>query len=425
MPFVQRELVAKGVTFANAFVTNPQCCPSRVSILTGRYAHSTGVWSNVPPNGGFPAFHDDRSTIATWLHAAGYRTALVGKYLNDYEAAAHRGYVPPGWDRWVAIAEENGHYYDYDLTVNGTLVHRGHAPGDYSTDVLTREAVDFIKTARRPFFLYFAPAAPHDPYIPAPPDTTACPDLAPYRPSSFGEDDVSDKPGFIRKLPWSETEVEMADQTRLGQCRTLLDVDRSVERIVSALRATGALSSTLIVFTSDNGLLWGEHRLSYKSVPYEESIRVPMVMRYDPMTNSPRVEQRFVLNVDLAPTFAALAGLPHRPLGGRSLVPLLRGETVPWRVSFPLEHAHGNERIPIPDYCGVRTPRWMYAEYGTGAEELYDLTSDPWELENLASRPSLTTVRERLHALTVRRCQPFPPGFLTGSARPAQWVRSR
>jgi arylsulfatase A-like enzyme len=411
MPNVQRELAAKGVTFAHAFVSNPQCCPSRVSILTGRYSHSTGVWSNVSPNGGFPAFHDDASTVATWLHAAGYRTALIGKYLNEYREAALEGYVPPGWDRWVAFAEENGQYYDYDLTVNGTLAHRGRAPRDYSTNALTNQAVDFIESARNPFFLYFAPTAPHDPYVPAPADLASCGDLRAYRPSSFGEADVSDKPGFVRELPWSAVKAGEAEDIRLGQCQTLQGIDRAVERIVAALRAKGELSSTLIVFTSDNGLMWGEHRLFYKSVPYEESIRVPMVVRYDPLTRDPRVDRRFVLNLDLAPTFAAAAGLPERSLDGRSLLPLLAGEAVPWRSTFLLEHAEGSELIPIPDYCGERTPRWMYARYRTGAEELYDLSSDPKELVNLASRESVGAVLERLRALTAKECRPLPPGF--------------
>jgi hypothetical protein len=149
MGHVQEVLKQHGVTFKNAFVTNSLCCPSRTTILTGKYSHSTGVYSNAPPHGGFPSFHD-RTTIATVLHGAGYRTALIGKYLNAYRAAAHAGYAPPGWDRWFAFAGDNGHYYSYDVTNNGRIRHYGSRPADYSTNVLANQAVGFIRNTRGP-----------------------------------------------------------------------------------------------------------------------------------------------------------------------------------------------------------------------------------------------------------------------------------
>jgi N-acetylglucosamine-6-sulfatase len=182
MPNVQRLLAGHGVTFANSFVVNPLCCPSRSSILTGNYSHTTHVYKNLPPDGGFQTFGtQDRSTIATWLEAAGYRTALVGKYLNGY---AHTSYIPPGWDRWVAYTSGTD-YYDYTLNVDGERVSHGHAPSDYSTDVLADYAVDFVRDTSSPFFLYFAPNAPHQPAFPEPgaPDQFA--NLPLWRPPSF------------------------------------------------------------------------------------------------------------------------------------------------------------------------------------------------------------------------------------------------
>jgi N-acetylglucosamine-6-sulfatase len=413
MPNVKRLLVAKGVKFTNAFVPNSLCCPSRTSIITGQYSHSTGVWSNGGPYGGFPSFHQDGSTIATWLRHAGYHTALVGKYLNSYAKAAHAGYVPPGWERWISFAGDNGAYFDYDLTLNGHIVHHGHTAADYSTDVLTNKATQFIRQTHGPLFLYFAPTAPHDPFTPAPRDADGCPDLAPYRPPSFGEPDISDKPGYVRNTHWTSTSVGNVGWTRRGQCRTLIDVDRSVARIVASLKATHRLSTTMLVFMSDNGYMWGEHRLLAKPYPYEETSRVPLVVRYDPVTGSPRKEGRIALNLDLAPTFAALAGVGAPGAEGRNLLPVLRGQQVPWRSDFLLEHGKvaDPQAFSAPDYCGLHSSRWVYVMYSTGAEELYDLRSDPYELTNVARRPADQDQRRLMRARVLRWCRPLPPGF--------------
>ena len=162
MPNVKELLAAHGVTFTNAFVTTSLCCPSRASILTGQYSRHTGVLSNVPPDGGAPSLRD-ASTVATWLHDGGYRTALVGKYLNAYNLLDGR--IPPGWDYWAAIDNdaERSHYYDFTLNENGRLVHYGTGPADYTTTVLGKLAAAFVENARPPFFLYLATVAPHDP----------------------------------------------------------------------------------------------------------------------------------------------------------------------------------------------------------------------------------------------------------------------
>ncbi len=409
MPQVEARLAATGVTFRNGFVVNSLCCPSRTTILTGQYSHTTGVYTVARPYGGFTVFRDT-STIATWLHGAGYHTALVGKYLNDYSAAAHRGYVPPGWDDWFAFAENNGHYYDYDVNDNGAIRSYGHRPADYSTDVLADQAVSFIRDTKGPLFLYYATSAPHRPAIPAPRDLHAFPDLPPFRPPSYDERSTTDKPRYVPESRLTAARRRHVDEFRLDQYRTLLDVDRSVGRILNALKATGRLSTTFLVFMSDNGFLWGEHRLFGKELPYEESIRVPIVVRYDPVTSShARTDDHVALNLDIAPTFAEVAGVPAPEVEGTSLLPLLRGGSTSWRTDFLVEHAKGSS--DIPSYCEVRSLHAAYVLYADGETELYDLVRDPFEMNNIADRASqhrrVEAMSQRLHEL----CRPAPPGF--------------
>lgn len=408
MPNVRRLLGSHGVTFANAFVTTPYCCPSRASILTGLYSHHTGVLSDSPPDGGAPAF-DDRSTIATWLSRAGYRTAFVGKYLNAYDRLGAT-YVPPGWNEWDAIASEPiaSRYYGFTLNENGRLVRYGSSDLDYSTTVLTRRALAFLHGTTAPFFLELAPIAPHRPATPAPGDAGAFAAARLPRAASFDEADVSDKPWAAERPPMSAAAERFANGLRRSMLASLVEVDRGVGAIVEALRASGQLANTVIVFTSDNGMLLGEHRLGGKLWPYEESIRVPLVIR-TPWIDRAVIDRRLVLNIDLAPTFADLAGIPPgSPVDGRSLAPLLRGGPEParWRRAFEVEYL-GHEHPPgsPPDYRGVRTARYAFIRYDNGWRELYDLRTDPFELRNLAGdrppRPleaSLGALLDRLDA---------------------------
>jgi len=409
MPTVQSELVAKGIEVTNAYVSNPLCCPSRVTFLTGQYSHSTGVYHNHPgePYGGFPAFHDG-STIATWLHDAGYLTGLFGKYLNGYTGT----YVPPGWDRWF-VTYDGGAYFDYTASTDGRLATYGSEPSAYGTAVLGRQVTRFIRSteAAQPMFLYVAPHAPHEPAVPAPGDEKAFANLSEWRPPSYDEADVSDKPGYIqRKTRLEESHVTHIDRFRLDQYRSLLSLDRAVGEILDALSDTGRLSNAVIVFTSDNGMLWGEHRWHTKVVPYEESIRVPFVVRADALISSPRTDSRFVLNVDLAPTFAQLAGVGAPGAEGRSLLPLLTSAAVPWRTDFLLEHLETKD-FGVPTYCGVHSRRYAYVNYVTGEEELNDLVRDPLELKNRAKDPAYRDERGALRDRLVQLCSPRPPGF--------------
>jgi N-acetylglucosamine-6-sulfatase len=412
MPTVQRELVAKGVNFANGFVVNPLCCPSRASMLTGQYSHSTGVYTNIGTLGRV-AFRE-KSTIATALEAAGYTTAFVGKYLNGYPGTR----IPPGWSRWAAFAGLG--FYEFGLNVDGTFVpYTG--TGEYSTDVLADRAAMIVEETPGRLFLVYAPLAPHHPATPASRHEGAFTSLEPRRPPSYNEDDVSDKPEWVRSLsPMSESAQQGMVEFARDQLRSLLAVDEGVARILAALERTGRLHNTLIVFTSDNGYAWGEHRHSGKTDPYDESIRVPFIVRYDALVGTPHEDRRLVLNIDLAPTFADLAGVFLPFVDGRSLVPLLTRSSVRWRSDFLVEHVRLQTAPRIPTYCAVRNAETTYVSYETGEEELYDLVADPYQLTNLArnraARSALVALRARLGQL----CNPPPPTVCTmkGTKRP-------
>ena len=419
MPIVKSQLMERGVTFTNGFVVNPICCPSRASILTGEYSHTSGVYRQIPPHGRFEALRDD-STIATWLDDAGYTTGLVGKYIDGYQHPALTGYVPPGWDHWTAFVHSG--YYDYGLTRNGAVTQYGRDPSVYSTDLLASDAEAFIRSTQGPMFLYFAPAAPHAPAIPGPGLAGAAVATAPARPPSFDEADVSDKPASVQALP-RLTAGQIAAETafRANQERTLLSVDHAVGGILQALADTGRLQNTLIVYTSDNGILLGEHRWDKKEVPYDEAIRVPFIVRDDAL-GGPQgsIDARFALNVDIAPTVAAAAGVPAPRAEGVSLLPLVAGLDPPWRTDFLVEHMEGTNRVPT--YCAVRSETSMYVRYQTGEEELYELGADPYELTNVATDPAhateLATDRRRVAEL----CTPPPPGLYGARSFGVTWM---
>jgi N-acetylglucosamine-6-sulfatase len=223
---------------------------------------------------------------------------------------------------------------------------------------------------------------------------------------------VEDKPEYVRNRPaftggWSAA----VDGYRRGQYETLLAVDRAVGGLVRALSETGRLDSTMIVFTSDNGYAWGEHRWLGKQTPYEESIRVPMVVRYPPLGSGPRTVPQLALNIDLAPTFAELAGVATPRVDGRSLVPLLAGTPTPWRNAFLIEHASIGGTLAVPSYCAVRSTHELYTAYSTGEQEYYDMTTDPFQESNLAGNPATAVAQAALETRLHRMCDPPPPGM--------------
>ena len=408
MPNVRKLLGNEGVTFENAFVVNALCCPSRASIFTGDRTATHGVWTNAEPYGIW-AFNPN-TTIATELQEAGYRTAIVGKYFNNYsgsDSVAGPGGVAPGWDRWVVEESlEQPQYYGYTMNVDGVDKTWGKGEKDYATRVSRRFSSSFISHSRSPFFLYWAPIAPHEPATPAPGDRSAGQELEKHRPPSYDEADVSDKPSWLQSEPRLNADARKSiDAFRKRQLVSLISVDREIGELVDALKRKGVLHETLIVFTSDNGMSWGEHRWKGKLVPYEEAIRVPMVLRYDPIVgDADRIEDKLVTNTDIAPTIADLADIPF-PADGESLVPLLENPNATWRTDFLIDH----ERHDVPSYCAVRGERYKFVEYQNGDEELYDLQVDPHELNNLANVGGYAGLRSQLRDRVDELCVPRPP----------------
>ncbi len=288
LPATRRLIGAEGVTFDHYYVSNTLCCPSRVTTLRGQYAHNTGVWSNGGSNGGFErAFTDglEQDTVTTRLSAAGYRTALVGKYLNGYPNIAGPTYRPPGWHTWVSpVGGVPYSEYHYVLNDNGRFVHRGGHPRDYGTTAYVRRTEHFVRGAARahtPFFAYLAVYAPHQPATPAPQDERKFAHARVPRSAAFDERDVSAMPRFVRDLPrFGADERAAIDELYRLRIRTLQAVDRGVEALVRTLRETGQLDNTYIVFTSDNGFHLGQHRLpAGKQTAYDTDTHVPFLVR--------------------------------------------------------------------------------------------------------------------------------------------------
>lgn len=401
MPVVQSQLVPAATTFTNSFVPTPICSPSRASLLTGLYAQNHGVLHVLEPWGGFQNFNDT-STLATWLDDAGYNTAMVGKYINGYDQTAYANrdlnntYVPPGWDEWRGMVGAS--FNSPKISINGATQ---SFPGAYSTDVLNDMAVEFINEndaqGEEPFFLYYAPHNPHEPSLVAPRHQGAFDGVAPHRPPSFNEADISDKPNWVKNQlgVMTPTEIAALDEFREDQLESMLSVDEGVGRMLDALRANGQLQNTIIIYTSDNGQHWGEHRFDEKGPAWEESIRVPLLI-YDGREPTAQTVDKMALNIDLAPTILQMAGLTTtQAVDGRSLVPLLSNQPVEWRDDFLIERYIGDGGL----YYGIRTERYTYTEYVyTNSFELYDNQLDPYQLTSQHNNPAYASIRTELAA---------------------------
>ena len=397
MPFLQERVLDPAddwIVFSNAFVNTPVCCPSRASMLTGRFAHHTGVLDNADG-----ALLDEGSTLAAWLDDAGYHTGLVGKYLNGYPFGRDP-FVPEGWDRWWGKQQGPAAsvYHDFTLIEQGEQVPYGADAADYSTDVFAAKAIDFLREAPsdRPFFLWFAPTAPHPEWVSAPRHEGTYDDLAVPIPPSLGEADVDDKPAWVQGLPADDQEGRATMQdARRDAYETLLAVDEAVRGILDVVRERRELDETVIVYLSDNGFSFGEHRWIGKGCPYDECVRIPFLVRVPGAGN--RTEPAMVSGVDLAPTMAELAGVtPPDDLDGTSLVPLLRDREHAELAGSVFSEWVGDERIP--PWWELRTRRWAYVELATGERELYELRRDPYQLVNVADDPSYAPVLRRLSA---------------------------
>ncbi|MDQ3637054.1 MAG: sulfatase, partial [Actinomycetota bacterium] len=405
MPNLRSLLADEGASFENAFVSQSLCCPSRATILTGQYAHTNGIKGNKLPYGGFEKFRDEgleEGTISTRLQEEGYRTGFFGKYLNGY-GEDDPTHVPPGWDEWYGKLYEQK-LYDYSINENGEEVSYGSESGDFYTDVLSEQATDFVSRAapeEQPFFAFVAPTAPHEPATPGERHEGAFAGEEAPRPPSFNEEDVSDKPSWRQETErLSEEEVSEIDAYHQKRLESMLAVDEMVGSLVDELEAAGELDNTYIAFTSDNGWLAGVHRIKEgKDRVYEESAHVPLFVRGPGVPAGSEVEE-LTLNTDFAPTFAELAGVEFGGSDGRSLASLLGGEEPgTWRSSVLLEGFVGKgDRV----YGAARTGTHKYVEYGNGETELYDLQSDPYELENVyeTADPALVEdLKARLEAL--------------------------
>lgn len=412
LPLTQSLLGAQGTTFRNSYVSFPLCCPSRATFLTGQYSHNHGVFTTELPNGYNGLNH--LNTLPVWLRTAGYRTAMVGKYLNGYgiddqivEPTSDALEIPPGWSEWYALTGGlEQRRYKYKLNEQGKIRFYKLGARNYVTDVLSNKAVDFVKRQApfpKPFFMWFNPTAPHgeagvfpgalrDP-------SPARRHLGRYefatapRTPNFDEADVSDKPPSVKTTP-KLTGEQIADIDRRYRSRleSLLSVDEAVKRIVGRLKKTGDLKRTYIFFTSDNGLLLGAHRLLFKNYIYEESTRVPLIVR-GPEFPSGVVRDPLVSNVDLAPTITELTGAtPGLTMDGRSLVPVAQNPAAgaAREILFESEVNDGS--------TGVRSGSWVFIDNESEAPELYNLSTDPFQLSNLAALPAFAAKRAELQA---------------------------
>ncbi|HWD63648.1 MAG TPA: sulfatase-like hydrolase/transferase [Solirubrobacteraceae bacterium] len=421
MPQVQA-LQARGLTFRNYFVSDSLCCPSRTSIFTGNFPHDTGVYDNVGRMGGIRAFYDHGNEYNTFnlaLQKAGYRTAMMGKYLNGYLQGPKRSpvsnrYVPPGWSRWDVAGFAYSEFH-YRLNQNGRIRRYGDAPGDYLTDVLARHGTSFINSSaaqHKPFFLEIGTFAPHQPYTPAPQDANKFPGLVAPRSPAF---DVlpNNPPRWLSgHHPLTQSQINTINADFRKRVQDVQDVDRLLTRLEAALSRHHELKNTYIVFSSDNGYHMGEYRLTPgKLTAFDTDIHVPLVIA-GPGIPAGSTTGALAENTDLAKTFEGMAGT-FKPCDGHSLLPLFHGG-IPkhWRNAVLVEHHGPATSAQDPDqqnaasgnptsYEAMRTPGFLYVEYQDGEREFYDLRHDPYELHDLAGQLSATQVG-RLHGELLR-----------------------
>ena len=421
MPHVL-EMERNGATFANYFVTDSLCCPSRSSIFTGEFPHDTGVFRNAEPDGGYGTFNahgNEPNTFAVALQRNGYRTAMLGKYLNGYHPSING--PATGWNEWDVAGDGYGGF-KYLLNRNGKVVFHRKRRSDYMTDVLSRIAIKFIKKSEdTPFMIEIATFAPHAPYIPAPRDARAFPELVAPRTPAFDAAPDANVARWLRGFPpLSRSDMISIDRKFRMRARSVLAIDKMIADVEAAVAAAGQEKNTYFVFSSDNGIHMGEHRLMPgKSTAFDTDIHVPLVVT-GPGVAPAQVIDEIVENTDLCATFAEIAGASvPATVDGRSLVPLLRGERVPtWRTLALIEH-HGplselsddsDPDVPDrrsgnpPSYEAIRSRDSVYVEYDDGTREYHDYASDPYELRNsFATTPPSTkaSLHDAVNALRV------------------------
>jgi N-acetylglucosamine-6-sulfatase len=423
MPAVNSLVGARGAVFRNSFVSNPLCCPSRATFLTGQYSRNNHVQTNTPPLGGYESL-DNTNTLPVWLQDSGYYTSLIGKYLNGYDNQPQPQTIPPGWTNWQGTTRTY-RYYDWQMNENGTLVNYGTEPSDYQTDVFTRKALNLISDRAgksKPWFMWLTYLAPHDgapnpnPQPPANCSGTAKPaprDAGAYdseplpMPPNFNESDLSDKPSFRADDPLL-TQTDIDTITRYYHCRlaSLNAVDDGVASIIDELKRTGQLKNTYVIYTSDNGFFAGEHRIPMgKRKPYEPALRVPLQIRGPGIKPGTDVRE-LVVNADLAPTIAKLAhAKPRLKIDGRPLQSIWDNPRIQRGRELLLS---GTQKR----FSGMRNRRYLFINYVNHERELYDLQGDSQELANVYDNPAYAAAQaavekefERLRLCAGERCE--------------------
>jgi N-acetylglucosamine-6-sulfatase len=441
------QLEHRGETFSNYYVADSLCCPSRATIFTGLFPHDTKVTTNVPPYGGYTKFLSEgltKRTFALALQKTGYRTSLLGKYLNFYgdqgsgpfvppgrkdKMTKKNAPVPPGWNDWHVSNNTGYQEFNYYQNDNGHYHFYPKGVGTYGVDVVNRYAQSFIqKNAHSPFLVEAATFAPHPPYTPAPRNAKDFPGMTEPRDPSFDAQNINPPAWLGQRQPMTGPQILAADGSYRERAQATESVDKLLADTEATLSREGILKNTYIIFSSDNGYHLGQHRiLDGKETAFDTDIKVPLIVA-GPKVPAGKVVSQVTQNVDLAPTFEQLAGLRvPTSVEGHSLVPLLHpsGATPRWRTVALLEH-HGDTQPGDPDfqgagsnpptYVGIRIQASKFPGFsgpvnGTWVEyddsqheaEYYNDASDPYQLDNIAGsltraqRNSLHKVLETLH----------------------------
>jgi arylsulfatase A-like enzyme len=431
LPYMKqvKAMQKQGTTFRRYFVTDSLCCPSRSTIFSGRYPHSTGVITNGGPDGGFDAFHrnEEGDTVATSLQARQYDTAMMGKYLNGYTP---RGvvdgsprYVPPGWSVWAVggngYPEINYNLLQKPFGGQARVVHYGNKPEDYLTDVISARGREFISSSVQrghPFMLELATFAPHGPFKPAPRDENRFRNARVPRTRLFNRRQIKPRPAWLSTQKLSDKNIADLDADFRKRAQSVQAVDKMIADIRAELARLGVANNTYLVFSSDNGFHMGERRLMKgKQTAWDHDIRVPLVVIGPGVARGKAVDQ-VVANTDLRPTFQELAGAPiSARVEGRSLAPFLRGDRVSrWRRVTLIEHHRRDDIAGDPDqstelqgnppsYRALRFKNSLWVQYDDPSyrSEYYNLKKDPRERHNVAGKLSAKR-RARLRALLNR-----------------------
>lgn len=380
-PHIDR-IAKQGALFTNCFVTTPLCSPSRGSFLTGQYVQTHGVIGNTPA--GTPISHK-LETFPKLLQASGYETAYIGKWHMGNDSSPR-----PGFDRWVSFRGQ-GVYNDPTLNIDG----KESKFEGYITDLLSQYSADFIlQPHSKPFCVYLGHKAIHGPFTPAARHAKAY-TTEPLSIAPGAADDLKDKPALAEFKPGGGS----PDELIRNQLRCIAAIDEGIGQIFTALEKTNQLDNTVFVFTSDNGYFWREHGLGDKRWAFDESIRIPLFARYPKLIKPGTKIPGLVANIDIAPTFLALAGAPiPATIQGKSLVPLLKNPKAKVRSELFCEYFKEAQFPKHPSWRALRTERYKYVHYPelSGADEFYDLKADPGELKNRIASPAAKPFAARL-----------------------------